>query len=356
LFTFFKEDSNNLIVYAHNFSGFDGIFLLEHLLDYGKIEPLLFNGKLISIKLKININEYKDKTIIFKDSMLLLPHGLRDLCKAFNIGESKGIFPMNLNDINYSSIFPSFKYFNNLTLQEYLLLLNNNKNKMWNFKDESTKYCKLDCKCLHEIITKFNELIFNEFSINVHKLLTLPALAMRIFKSKFMPKNMIFQLHGIVERNIRQSYTGGAVDSYIPHNKIGNFIESNEYETIYQYDANALYPSVMTNNLMPIGKPIAFLGDIRRMEPDSFGFFYCKITSPEYLEHPILQRRIKTSEGIRTIAGLGSWEGWICSTEMDNAVNLGYQFEILKGYQFETGDIFTKYLTRLYNLRLNNNY
>jgi hypothetical protein len=226
------------------------------------------------------------------------------------------------------------------------------KKKIPYFKVESTKYCKLDCKCLFEILTKFNELIFNEFSINVHKILTLPALSMRIYKSKFMPKGMIFQLHGIVERNIRLSYTGGAVDSYIPHNKIGNFIESNEYETIFHYDANALYPSVMTNNLMPVGKPIAFLGNIRKIETNAFGFFYCKITSPEYLEHPILQRRIKTVNGLRTIAGLGTWEGWICSTEMDNAMKFGYQFEILKGYQFETADIFSEFLTKLYNLRL----
>ena len=88
----------------------------------------------------------------------------------------------------------------------------NNNNKIWNFKDEAIKYCKLDCKCLHEIMTKFNELIFNEFSINVHNVLTLPALAMKIFKTKFMPRagglNTIYQLHGIIERNIRQSYTG----------------------------------------------------------------------------------------------------------------------------------------------------
>ena len=57
---------------------------------------------------------------------------------------------------------------------------------------------------------------------------------------------------------------------------------------------------------MPVGKPIAFEGDIRKYEPNAFGFFYCKMTSPDYLENLILLRRIRTSEGIRTIAGLGS--------------------------------------------------
>jgi len=34
-----------------------------------------------------------------------------------------------------------------------------------------------------------------------------------------------------------------------------------------------------------------------------------------------------------------------------HAVKYGYSFEIIKGYQFKTGDIFSKFLTKLYNLR-----
>jgi hypothetical protein len=188
--------------------------------------------------------------------------------------------------------------------------------------------------------------------VNAHNSLTLPSLAARIYKTHYMPSDTIYQLHGIIEKNIRQSYTGGAVDLYVPHNKIGNFIESNENEKIFQYDANSLYPCVMANKPMPVGKPIAFLGDIRRVEPGAYGFFYCNITSPEFMQHPILQRRIKTESGLRTIAGLGNWEAWICSSEMDNAVKYGYKFNIIKGYKFETGDIFSEYITKMYELRL----
>ena len=284
--------------------------------------------------------------------MLLLPHGLRELSNTFKIENPKSYFPFLLNDINYIGEFPSFKYFKNVAFKEYLLLKQNYKNKLWNFKNESIKYCKLDCVALHQVLIKFNELIFNEFNVNPHNSLTLPSLAMRIYKTHFMPVNTIYQLHGLIERNIRQSYTGGAVDLYIPHNKIGSFIESNEYEKIYQYDANSLYPSIMATKPMPIGQPIAFIGNIRKVDPNAFGFFYCKITSKEFMQHPILQRRIKTNNGLRTIAGLGNWEAWICSSEMDNAVKYGYTFEILKGYQFETGDIFSEFINKMYNLRL----
>jgi hypothetical protein len=143
-----------------------------------------------------------------------------------------------------------------------------------------------------------------------------------------MSANTIYQLLGNVEAAIRQSYSGGAVDVYTPHNRITPFFSNIKgvFKKLFYYDVNSLYPTVMATHPMPVGKPIAFEGDILRVEPDAFGFFYCKITSPDSLQHPILQRRIKTSEGIRTIAGLGSWTGWIASGEMYNAIKYGYTF------------------------------
>ena len=168
---------------------------------------------------------------------------------------------------------------------------------MWSFQQEAIKYCKLDCKILHEILVKFNKLIFNEFNINIHKHLTLPAIAMRIYKTHYMPKNTIYQMLGKPEWNIRNSYTGGAVDVYIPHNRITAFFSNIKavFTKLYYYDVNSLYPYVMAYFKMPIGQPTVFEGDIRKVDPDAYGYFYCKISSPDYLEHPILQRRIKTS-------------------------------------------------------------
>ena len=266
----------------------------------------------------------------------------------------KGIFPFKLNDINYNGPFPRFEYFNNLTIEEYLLLKNQWINSIWNFKDEALKYCKLDCLILHQILTQFNELVFKEFTINIHKVLTLPSLAMRIYKTFFMPDNSIYQLHGKIETNIRQSYTGGATDVYIPHNRITSYLNTNniEYETLYCYDVNALYPTVMANMPIPIGLPTGFSGDITKIDPDAFGFFYCNITSPAILDHPILQQRVKTVDGTRTIAGLGNWSGWIFSEEMFNAMKFGYKFNILRGYLFNKGNLFNEYVNKMYNLRL----
>lgn len=100
---------------------------------------------------------------------------------------------------------------------------------------------------------------------------------------------------------------------------------------------------------MPTGLPNFFEGDITKVEPNAYGFFRCKIKSPNYIEHPIVQRKIRTDSGIRTIAGIGSWIGIIHSEEMKNAKI--YEFEVLGGVLFKTGFIFKKYVEDLYNMR-----
>jgi hypothetical protein len=111
-----------------------------------------------------------------------------------------------------------------------------------------------------------------------------------------MPTNVIAQLSGQIAKDIRKSYTGGACDMYISTNNDRN---------IYSYDVNSLYPSIMKDCDMPIGKPTFFEGNIRLIDQNAFGFFFCNITAPNNLEHPILQTHIKTENGIRTIAPLG---------------------------------------------------
>lgn len=121
---------------------------------------------------------------------------------------------------------------------------------------------------------------------------------------------------------------------------------------IYCYDVNSLYPYVMKEFDMPVGKPIFFKGDIRKFDPKAFGFFYCNIIAPSNLMHPIIQTHIKTNEGIRTVAPLGQWNDMLFSKEMDNALKYGYKFEILWGYKFKSKNIFKNYIDCLYELRL----
>jgi hypothetical protein len=141
-------------------------------------------------------------------------------------------------------------------------------------------------------------MIFNLFNLNIHKYPTLPSLAFAIFRSNFMMENIIPQLSGKIANEIRKSYTGGAVDMYIPKPPKG--------VKIFCYDVNALYPSQMSKMLMPVGYPSYFKGNIRLLDLEAFGFFYCKIIAPDNIKHPIIQTHVKTNNGIRTMAPIGS--------------------------------------------------
>jgi DNA polymerase type B, organellar and viral len=167
---------------------------------------------------------------------------------------------------------------------------------------------------------------------------------MVIFRTHFLRKHTIPQLSGQISKDIRDGYTGGAVDMYIPYNE--------DNTKIYCYDVNSLYPYVMKEFDMPVGKPTLFYGDIRKVDPNTFGFFYCKIIAPDNLEHPIIQTHVKTESGMRTIAPLGTWTDMVFSAEMDNAIKYGYKFEILWGYKFKPKNIFKEYVETHYELRL----
>jgi len=171
-----------------------------------------------------------------------------------------------------------------------------------------------------------------------------------------MKKENIANIVGEVYRNIKLSYTGGAVDMYIPKPPLDL--------KIHAYDVNALYPFVMLSNKYPIGDPIYFEGNIinhyRQLSIENslysksrpFGFFYCKIIAPKDLKHPILQIHHKTKDGIRTISPLGNFEGMFFSEELYNAEKFGYKFEVLWGYIFKSDFIFKEYVETMYNLRL----
>jgi len=350
LLNFFNKDSKVIIVYAHNLSGFDGIFLLKHLLKYGKVKPLLFNGKLMSIKINLNIDGYKNKTIIFKDSYLLLPQSLRNLCVAFNINIGKGYFPFLLTNIFYKGILPNFENWTGISLSEFELLVKEYTNITWNFKEEAIKYCKLDCKCLYEILVQFNELIFNHFKVNIDIPLTLPALAMKIYKSQFMPKDKIYQLLGNIDKDIRESYTGGSVDVYIPHNRTENFF-TNIFRKLYCYDVNSLYPFIMAKTPMPLNL-IKFHKNMDNIKLENFfGYIKVEVFCPSNMLKPVLPFKF---EG-KTIYPTGNWIGIYFSEELKAVKLLGYQFKLIKGYEFSKSNIFDKYVDHFFNIKLNSN-
>lgn len=207
-------------VYFHNFAKFDSYFLLKYLIEFGEINPIIHNNKLISLTFTYNknlsnleeestIEDLIGTKLIFNDSYLLLPSSLKNLSKSFNVSKPKSIFPFGLNDLNYSGAIPDYKYFNNISQEEYNSYAKSYTNQIWDFKNEAIKYCNLDCKSLYQVLIKFNSLIFKKFKLNIINYPTTPSLAFKIYRSqsKFFPKDSIAMLTGDIESEIRKSYT-----------------------------------------------------------------------------------------------------------------------------------------------------
>ena len=204
---------DNHKVYIHNLSGFDGIFLLKILAKLGYCQPTIHNDNIISIQFS-----YKDYVILFKDSHQMLNVSLRILAKAFGVDTQKSIFPytfVNENNLDYIGEVPDFKYFYNISLNEYNKYCEQFNNN-WSLKNESIKYCEDDVISLYQILLKFSVMIFELFKISIHKFPTLSSIAFAIFRTHFLLIDTIPQLSGQIAKDIRSSYTGGAVDMYIP--------------------------------------------------------------------------------------------------------------------------------------------
>jgi hypothetical protein len=357
-----KPKFHNYKVYIHNFSFFDGIFLLRILSEMTDItiKPIFRDGRIIELKFPFLTSPNNKVNLYFRDSLLLLPSSLKDLAINFNV-TNKGIYPysfvnQDLINFNYIGDIPNYEYFdtNKVSLQEYQEYSKEFLNKPWSLKIETIKYCNLDCIVLYNIISNFQKKIYTLFRIDVTKYPTLSSLAFAIYRNKFLANYKIPLIEGKLFDEIKKGYTGGSVDVYKPRPE--------KEEKVYRYDVNSLYPYVMKEYYMPVGNPIFFEGDIELIGKDSgynliegkpFGFFEVEVKAPKNMKIPLLQIKLKTDNGFRTIAPVGTWTGTYFSEEIYNARNYGYEFKILRGYLFNKEKIFTNYVDFLYNIKVN---
>jgi hypothetical protein len=341
---------NGYKVYLHNFSEFDGIFMLKIMANMKNININVIkrNSKIINTKLSYNLGKDRKYIIYFRDSLLILPLSLKKLGSNFNVEIKKTIYPyLFVNNksisLNYIGPVPKFEFFDNITNQDYNNYASDYSNN-WSLKKETLKYCDNDVKSLWQIIKLFQFEIFKKFTVDINNLPTLSSIAFAIYRANYLKENTIPCIGGSLYNDIKESYTGGSVDVYKAYGK-----------DIYRYDVNSLYPSVMKNYPSPTGKIYRFKGNILEHPKgeDSFGFFNVKVSAPDNLNVPILQTRVKTNYSYKTVAPLGSWEGWYFSEEIKYAEKHGYTFEVKSGYLFEKGYIFTEYVNDLYEMKKN---
>jgi len=218
------------------------------------------------------------------------------------------------------------------------------KSKNWDLKAECLKYLEKDVLGLLEVMIKFNEKIFNLYSLNITSIPTAAKLAVSIFTSNFYKDSndlKIKLITGNVEKDIRESYFGGNVNVLI-----------NKMDKGYYYDMNSQYPFAMLNDL-PVGNP-TFSNDT--VLDNYFGFVYGEITPPDYnrLRVPYIQCRDEKSDVVD--CPRHSFSRMIFSEEMKEALKDGYSINIKYGYKFERGkNLFKNYVDTFYEIKKNTN-
>lgn len=182
-------------VIAHNFSGYDGQFVMKKLLDRKKTEiNVVMNGMKI---LKISSQRGK---FVFIDSLCFLPMSLAAFSKAFGIQEvQKGYYPHMFNrqeNYEYVGPIPDRELFliekNKSEFNKWYDSLKNDKSYVFNNRLELIKYCGDDVRLLREGCVKFMIEFVELTEINPFlQAFTIAGAVFNVFTKKFMPENSL---------------------------------------------------------------------------------------------------------------------------------------------------------------------
>ena len=334
-----NHDLNDYTIYIHNLGRFDSLFILKSL-ALNKDINLIPVWKENSI-LSLTVN-YLNSNLILLDSFQIIPDKLENILNSYNCKIKKGNFPYKFVDkkkLFYVGNKPSKEYYNKISNLEFDSI----PDKNWDLKRETLKYLKSDVEGLLEAILKFRDNIHNKYNLNLTKYKTIAGLALAIYSSNYIPKELkpeLKMVKGSLETKLRSSYFGGNVEVYI-----------NEISNAYYYDMNSQYPTAMLND-MPVGNPTLSLEkDLNKI----FGFVYGEITPPgnEVLRVPFIQYRDPRTNLVYCPNNkINSFSRLIFSEEIKYAIKYGYEFKLDYAYTFNRGkDLFKDYVNDHFEIK-----
>lgn len=291
-------------IFAHNGANFDWLSLITYAQETGQIDRLrlIVNGsRAIGGRLTLTNGE----TIHLLDSLQLLPASLEKLCTSFDVETPKIAIPDH-----YKSRMEDF------------------------IRDEPElfdAYLKADVLALQEILYKFWQLLYESAGNIGYLPMTLPSLAMRMFR-KQLQQPVFTPLNERIEHISRHAYHGGLVECWKP----------GSYDEINVYDVNSMYPAVMRDNEFPTSHRVARTD---RYINGALALYYCHWRQKQRDIPPFL-----FNDTERSYDG----ENWITSAEYEYFVEKGLgDITITEGYVFQhKGRLFEDYINTWYNKRL----
>ncbi len=396
---------------AHFGGKFDFLFFLQQLFPMGEvvIENIIPRGPAL-LSFDATLVEDKENKyglelpikITFRDSSALLPFGLGNLTKAFNVETLKG----EMDFLFIQKVYNEEDYLDAILQEERCVLFNGrrqvksltknmrrkeNRLRYWNVerfspfpfigkishtapymqkkdkkgnvvyndwfeeltypifkKKDLLTYLHHDCKSLHQCITAF----YNAPLIcSTKKKWTTASQAVEVFRLfmdeelESLPDDDRFYHEGDVDGFVRQAYFGGRTEVFKPlfDSEIG------EHEWLFYYDVNSLFPFAMAQNEFP-NKFLGWAKGKKEYDKYDMAIWTCKVRVPESIYAPPLP--VKRDE--RLIFPVGEFYGHWTKHELEYAKTLGCEIlEYTEGAIFSNaGFIFKKFIDTVYQMRL----
>lgn len=333
----FNNGFKDYYFYAHNLGGFDGLLIIKGLANNPQYKLKAFwrgdDNKLLSLKIT---NIETGHFIKIHDSLELLHNNLDTILKTINCNTQKLSFPhqfVNIDRLFYVGATPDIKFFKKINKEEYTNLFSNN----WDLKKELINYLKNDLEGLLEALQKISSYVYDTFSLNITKYLTLPSLSLALFTSNFFPENgdeHFKVLPKIVSNDIREAYYGG-----ISFNKTNHILNAEYYDVVSQY------PYVMKNE-MPTGSP-RFTTDKNIKNYKKVGFIFANIIPTS--DNKIISFR---NNG-EIVYPVKPFNRWIYVAEAESALKYGFKVNIICGYKFEPHKVFDSFVDYFFDIKKN---
>ena len=383
-------------VFAHAGGKFDFNFLLDAVFNYPVRDHYCFErmiprgSGMLSLTI---VNEMTNYKVTFRDSLALFPTSLRDLGKALGVEVQKESV-----DFKYiKDAYENFNYIKKLFSDEFIdsTGLKRKRNtvfyngievktfhsrllaqklsyeseetgdiyRIYN-KDDVLSYLKADCVSLAQCLNKFYSI---DFIQKAGAAFTIAGQSVKVFQTYL--KKPIFRSSVKEDAFVRLAYFGGRTEIF-KHIFDNNYdLEANELKfdnktlkalskqkgkTIYCYDVNSLYPTVMHKH----NYPTRFLGFSKKKkdyDPNGYGVWHCKVRVPTTLKIPPLGiQHTFEDRTSKLIFPTGEFEGHWTIYELEYAKRLGVEIlEFYEGAIYAQGEpIFKEFIGDMYARRL----
>jgi hypothetical protein len=299
-----KETRERLrYVYAHNGAAFDWLSLIAWAEDnelMSKMKFIVSGGIGIGIDMQI-ANKF---TVKLRDSVRLMPGTLDSLAQSFGTDQQKNKVPGD-----YISRMEDYKV---------------------DYPDEFWSYLQADVLSLQEIVYRFWTLIYAKVGSVERLPMTLPALAMKLWRMT-LPHEIMVSSQWRLRELERRAYTGGRTECYAA-----------TVADVKVYDANSLYPTVMESQMMPASYRGGWVDDYTG-EP---GIYEIRFNQTNHDLKPVL-RDEESNDFVYKGAGV------YCQPEIEMLLNVGAEIDVVQGYVYEDMEpLFQTFIQDWYGTRL----